>query len=70
MLTHRPLKVEKGEVGNSDVTFITDEDTFAKMCKGEIKATSAFMEGKVKIKGNIGIAMKAEKLFGRVRSKL
>jgi putative sterol carrier protein len=40
------------------------------MAKGEIKPTNAFMSGKLKIKGNIAVAMKAEKLFGQRKSKL
>lgn len=61
----RPLKIEQvAEVpAKSDVTLITDEETFIKMSQGQIKPTSAFMSGKLKIKGNIAIAMKAEKLF-------
>lgn len=40
------------------------------MFKGELKATSAFMSGKLKIKGDIGKAMKLEKLMGNVKSKM
>ncbi len=68
--TSRPLKVEKAEATNADVTLITDDETFLKMAKGEIKPTNAFMSGKLKIKGNIAVAMKAEKLFGQIKSKL
>ncbi len=68
--TSRPLKVEKAEATNADVTLITDDETFLKMAKGEVKPTNAFMSGKLKIKGNIAVAMKAEKLFGQIKSKL
>jgi len=63
----RPFKISKEEPEKPDVTFITDEETFAKMAKGEIKATNAFMSGKLKVKGNLGIAMKAEKMFSKLR---
>lgn len=60
----RPLKIEQvSEAPKSDVTLITDEETFLKMSKGQLKPTSAFMAGKLKIKGNISVAMKAEKMF-------
>ncbi|CAG2113628.1 unnamed protein product [Medioppia subpectinata] len=68
--TSRPLKVEKGESKSADVTLITDDETFEKMAKGEVKPTTAFMSGKLKIKGNISVAMKAEKLFSQLKSKL
>jgi len=69
--TARPLKVAKGEADTKpDVTFICDDDTFAQIASGELKATNAFMGGKLKVKGNLALAMKAEKLFGKMKSKL
>ena len=60
----RPLKIELvTDPPQSDVVLITDEETFLKMGQGQLKPTSAFMSGKLKIKGNISVAMKAEKLF-------
>ena len=32
--------------------------------------TTAFMTGKLKISGNMGLAMKLEQMIGKVRSKL
>lgn len=63
----RPFKISKEETAKPDVTFITDEETFVKMAKGEVKAANAFMSGKLKVKGNLSIAMKAEKIFGKIR---
>ena len=37
---------------------------------GKLKATAAFMTGKLKIKGDMGKAMKLEKLMGAMQSKL
>lgn len=68
--TSRPLKVVKEESITADVTLTTDDQTFEKMAKGEIKATNAFMSGKLKIKGNIAVAMRAEKLFNQLKPKL
>lgn len=64
----RPLKVARGETEKPDVTIITDEATFLKMASGDVKAAAAFMSGKLKIKGNLAIAMKAEKIFQKVRA--
>lgn len=61
----RPLRLEQvNELSEKvDITMIKDEDTFVKLAKGEIKPTSAFMAGKMKIKGDMGKAMKTQKLF-------
>lgn len=68
----RPLRVELVEEAPEkvDVTLITDEDTFVKMAQGKTKATTAFMTGKLKIKGNVGVAMKAEKIFKAANVKI
>lgn len=64
----RPFKVARQEPEKTpDVTFVTDEETFLKMAKGEVKAANAFMSGKLKVKGNLAIAMKAEKIFEKIR---
>lgn len=63
----RPLKITREEAASPNVTFITDEATFIKMAKGEVKAASAFMSGKLKVKGDLSIAMKAEKIFAKIR---
>lgn len=65
----RPLRVEVVEQlpEKVDVTMITDEDTFVNMATGKTKSTSAFMTGKLKIKGNVGLAMKAEKIFKAIK---
>lgn len=61
----RPLKLELVDEPpkDVDVTLTADEKTFMKLAKGEMKSTTAFMSGKLKIKGNIQLAMKAEKMF-------
>ena len=49
--------------GDADVTISASEDTFAKIAAGEQNPTSAYMTGKLKIKGDMGAAMKLQKLF-------
>ena len=48
---------------DADVTITTTEDTFDKIVSGEQNATSAYMTGKLKVKGDMGAAMKLQKLF-------
>jgi len=49
--------------GDADVIISATEETFARIAKGEQNATSAYMTGKLKIKGDMGAAMKLQKLF-------
>lgn len=45
---------EIGEVENPDVTITQNYDTAAAMNKGELNAQAAFMQGKLKVTGNMG----------------
>src|SRR5512132_3938308 len=56
------VKVTEGEQ-DADVTITTSEETFDKIVSGEQNATSAYMTGKLKVKGDMGAAMKLQKLF-------
>lgn len=48
-----------------------DDKLFVAMFSGKASATSAFMSGKLKIKGNMALAMKLEKLMkDMLKSKL
>ena len=50
-------------VGEGDCTFSTSEENFEKIVAGEQNPTTAYMTGKLKIKGDMGAAMKLQKLF-------
>ena len=56
------LTVNEGG-GEADVTISSAADTFEKIRSGELNPTSAYMTGKLKIKGDMGAAMKLQKLF-------
>jgi putative sterol carrier protein len=49
--------------GDADVTISTSQETFEKIIAGEQNPTSAYMTGKLKVKGDMGAAMKLQKLF-------
>jgi putative sterol carrier protein len=49
--------------GDADVTIAASQETFEKIIAGEQNPTSAYMTGKLKIKGDMGAAMKLQKLF-------
>jgi putative sterol carrier protein len=56
------VKVSEGD-GEADATISASEETFQKIAAGEQNPTSAYMTGKLKIKGDMGAAMKLQKLF-------
>ncbi len=49
--------------GDADATIETSGETFEKIVSGEQNPTTAYMTGKLKIKGDMGAAMKLQKLF-------
>merc|ERR1739838_450546 len=53
-----------------DVKFTMKSEDFFKMFSGSLKPTTAFMMGKMKLSGDMGKAMKLEKLMGKMKSKL
>ncbi|CAG0882948.1 unnamed protein product [Cyprideis torosa] len=64
-----PGVVEAGPgPGSPDVTFTMDTGDFVKMFAGKMKPTTAFMMGKLKIKGDTQKALKLEKVMNNVRS--
>ena len=56
------VNVSEG-TGDADATIETSSETFAKIVSGEQNPTTAYMTGKLKIKGDMGAAMKLQKLF-------
>ncbi|HEY3462336.1 MAG TPA: SCP2 sterol-binding domain-containing protein [Gaiellaceae bacterium] len=63
------VKVEDGSVdvvdgaGEADVTISASQEIFEKIIAGEQNPTSAYMTGKLKLRGDMGAAMKLQKLF-------
>jgi putative sterol carrier protein len=52
---------EDGDV--ADCTISATQETFDRIVAGELNPTSAYMTGKLKVKGDMGAAMKLQKLF-------
>ncbi|OTF82784.1 hypothetical protein BLA29_012561 [Euroglyphus maynei] len=61
----RPLRIELiDEVPKDvDLTMITDEKTFLKLVKGELRASIAYLAGKLKFRGDKKVAIRAKKVF-------
>lgn len=56
------VTVDEGDTGG-DCTISTSAETFEQVVKGEQNPTAAYMSGKLKVKGDMGAAMKLQKLF-------
>jgi putative sterol carrier protein len=56
------VKVTEGG-GDADCTISASEQTFERIVAGEQNPTTAYMTGKLKVKGDMGQAMKLQKLF-------
>ena len=54
--------VSEGE-GEADTTISASEETFLRIVNRELNATTAFMTGKLRVKGDMGNAMKLQQLF-------
>ncbi|XP_022900806.2 sterol carrier protein 2 [Onthophagus taurus] len=69
------LKGQKGQIEfNSttkpDVTFIVNDDDILEIIRGGINPQKAFFSGKIKVQGNMGVAMKLTQLQPVIKEKL
>jgi putative sterol carrier protein len=61
----------KAESGKGDapepanLTLLASSQDFVKVMLGQLDGTAAFMQGKLKIKGDMGLAIKMQSLFKR-----
>ena len=51
------------DAADADCTISTSSETFMKIANREQNATAAYMSGKLKVKGDMGQAMRLQKLF-------
>jgi putative sterol carrier protein len=57
------VSVTEGETGDPDCTITSSKENFERIVAGDLNPTSAYMTGKLKVKGDMGAAMKLQKLF-------
>ena len=56
----------KGDPGEpANLTLLADANDWVKIMTGQMDATAAFMQGKLKIKGDMGLAIKMQSMFRR-----
>lgn len=62
-----PNSVSDGAGKTADTTISLSLDTFEKMVKGELDGTSAFMQGKLRVAGDMSLAMKLGPILAKAR---
>ncbi|MCL4879240.1 MAG: SCP2 sterol-binding domain-containing protein [Anaerolineae bacterium] len=53
----------QGQHENPSVTLLASADDYIKIANGDMAAMSAFMSGKLKVKGEMGLALKLQQVF-------
>jgi putative sterol carrier protein len=57
--------VTEGGVASPTLTIAMDAADFVALTHGELNPMNAFMSGKIKLQGDMGLAMKFQSLFGQ-----
>ena len=58
------LSVSEGEANEASMTMTCDSTDLMALVSGDLNAVSAFMQGRIKIDGNMSLAMKLQSLLG------
>jgi putative sterol carrier protein len=56
-------QVEKGQSDTPNITITMSDQDFLQLIEGKLDGTMAFMSGKLKVKGDMGLAMKLQTIL-------
>jgi putative sterol carrier protein len=57
------VKVEEGETASPSMTLSMDAQDLVAMSNGELNAVAAFMQGRIKISGDMSLAMRLQSIL-------
>jgi len=58
------IEVERGEHASPDMIMTASDEDFLALFNGELNPMMAFMQGKIKVKGEMALAMKLQMMLG------
>lgn len=58
------VEIAQGEIDNPNITIIVSAENWLAVASGKLNGKMAFLTGKVKIRGNMTLAMKLQALMG------
>jgi diacylglycerol O-acyltransferase / wax synthase len=61
-----PAKISKGKAATPDATFIIEDKHLVKIASGKLDMQSAFIQGRLKVEGDFGKAMKLGSLLAKM----
>ncbi|MFD1426373.1 putative sterol carrier protein [Kroppenstedtia sanguinis] len=66
-LTEGSAEYRTGEEWTADCILTMKEANFTKLSAGDLDPTTAFITGKLKVKGNLSLAVRLQSLFAKYR---
>ena len=66
-VANRECTVIRGAIEKPDVAIAMESGDFVKMVAGDLQPVVAFMQGKIKLQGDMNLAMKVQELFAGAR---
>ncbi len=65
-ITDSSCTVEEGEIASPDAALISSQATYLAVAEGRLNVATAFMTGKLKVKGNMQLLMRFQQIFHRL----